>query len=293
MKNFLLAGISVFSFGISAAQADTKPLPVIRLCTGLQGLNYFWTGQEIAKQAKNILDIKVIPTKGSLENLAKLASNDCDVAIVQSDALNAVDKVSNVEVGPALYKEYWHLICNTDANISRITGLNKDTKILLGANGGGAEVTWTSLVKSDPKRYSVVPHDPIGGLRAAGIVQQGSQAACMAVVTGLNSAGIKEINEIAKQSNNMRLIASNDGDILNVKDPKGHLVYTNDSIPSGTYAGGLQPSSLFGSSVDTVSVNALIVSNSDFIDANEGVYTQFLRAVNNAVPGIKEHMTVR
>jgi TRAP-type uncharacterized transport system substrate-binding protein len=284
LTTFLATNL-IFANHVAKAQDN---LATTRLCTGLINLNYDWAGHEIQKQAKGRLNIVLINSKGSLENLEKLGK-ECDVAIVQSDATYAIANSSSIEFGPPLYKELWHLICNTDANISRITELNKNTKLLLGANGGGAEVTWLSFVKADPNRYGVVPHDPIGGLRAAGIVQQGGNAACMAVVTGLNAPGIKEISESATQSNNMRLIPSNDSDILKIKDSKGHFVYMNEEIPSGTYR-GLQPRSIMGSSVNTVGVNAMIVVSSDYLDKHDGDYEKFLSAVKSAVPGIKAHV---
>jgi TRAP-type uncharacterized transport system substrate-binding protein len=278
-----LAGTALI--GIQPARADD--IPTIRFCTGLKGLNYNdVVGAEIQKQGKGRINVELVPSKGSLDNLSKIGK-DCDVAVIQSDATAAVGNAGNIEFGPPLYKEYLHLICNTDSGITRITGLNKSTKILLGANGGGAEVTWTAFTKADTDRYGPVPHDPIGGLRAAGIVQQGQAASCMMVITGLNSKGINEINESAKLSGNIHLIPADDGDVLKIKDAKGHYVYADASIPSGTYTSGLQPKSILGSSVKTVSVTAMIVANGDYLDAHDGDYALFLRAVNAALPGIK------
>ncbi len=292
LKRILLAGIAASAFvSISNMASAQSNLPTVRVCTGLKGLNYYYVGGEFAKQAKGQMNIQIVTSKGSLDNLAKLSSNECDVAIVQSDALSAVDKLGSVEVGQPLYKEYWHLICNTDSGISRITGLNAKTPILLGDPGSGAELTWMNFVKADPKRYGIVPHEPIAGMRAAGIVQQGDKASCMAVVTGLNAQGIKDINEGAKQSKNLRLISSDDSDMLRIKDPKGHYVYTDETIPGNTYAGGLQPSRFLGSSgIKTVAVTAIIVADSDFIDKHEDDYQKFLHYVANALPGIKAHV---
>lgn len=290
-KKMLLASIATSTFLITTHVAMAqRELPTIRACSGLKGLNYYWVIDEIAKQSKGVLKIINNASKGSLENIDRLVSGECDVAIIQSDSLTVADKAGNVEVGPPLYNEFWHLICNTDSGITRITQLNQNTKILIGEPGNGAEVTWTSFVKADPKRYEIVPHDPIGGMRAAGIVQQGRNASCMAVVTGLNAEGINAINESAKQTNNLRLIPSNDSDILKIKDPKGHYVYIEEIIPSGIYSGGLQPKSIMGSSVKTVAVTAVIAASTDYLDKHNGDYEKFLAAVRNAIPNIKAHV---
>lgn len=283
----IIVGISALMLSTNIASAQKPALPTIKLCTGQEGLNYNFAGTEIRKQAKDILNINLIPSTGSLKNLEGIENGTCDVAIVQSDALNIYSNISGFELGPVLYKEYWHLICNEAANINRITDLTAKNKILIGPNGSGTAVTWESFVKADPARYEVVQHEPIGGLRAAAIVQEGSNAQCMALVTGLNSNAIKEINENAKQKGNLRLVPSNDRDILKTKDGRGRKVYSDVEIPSGTYSGGLQPRSLFGSSVNTVAVNAVIVASSKYIDEHEPDYNKFLRAVNAAIPSIK------
>jgi hypothetical protein len=267
------------------AQRSSRDISTVKMCTGLKGLNYYWVGEQIQAQAKNQVNIVLVTSKGSLENIDRLNSGECDVALIQSDTTIAANNAGGIEVGEPLYKEYWHLICNTDANVDRVTKLNQKTPILLGDNGSGVETTWTAFVKADPDRYGKVPHEPKGGQRAAGLVKKGDEAACMAVVTGLNSEGIQTVNNIAKTSDNMRLIPSDDGDILKLKDSKGRLVYTRETIPSKTYD-GLQKG-WFSSAVNTIGVQAVIAANKDFLDKDQAAYSKFLDAVHKALPTIK------
>jgi len=267
--------------------------PKVRLCTGVHDGNYEFAGIQIAQQAKGSLAVEVVNTQGSLDNLAKLDKGECDAAIVQSDAYGVYLKQNSrsalsLEKGRVLYQEYLHFICNTQTGISKITQLTKNQTILIGPLGGGTSTTWESFKLADPKRYDPIPILPIGGLRAVNMVQEGSEAACMLFVTGLRSTQINEANQVALSSKGrLTLVATDDRDLLKVKDPKGRLIYSKATIPGGTYPGGLQPSSLMGSSVDTVAVDAVFVANTQFIEANEQTYNTLLRAVNNAVPAIK------
>jgi TRAP-type uncharacterized transport system substrate-binding protein len=264
-----------------------------RLCTGVHDGNYEFAGIQIAQQAKGSLAVEVVNTQGSLDNLARLDRDECDAAIVQSDAYGVYLKQNsrsalNLEKGRVLYQEYLHLICNPQAGLSKITQLTKNQTVLIGPLGGGTSTTWESFKLADPKRYEPIPTLPIGGLRAVNMVQEGSEAACMLFVTGLRSNQINEANQVALSSKGrLQLIATDDRDLLKVKDPKGRLIYSKATIPGGTYPGGLQPSSIMGSSVDTVAVDAVFVASTKFIDANEQTYNTLLRAVNNAVPAIK------
>jgi TRAP-type uncharacterized transport system substrate-binding protein len=281
---------------LALAQKPAPSLPTAKLCTGARDGNYDFSGIQIAQQAKGAVDVVVVNTQGSLDNLAKLDKGDCDAAIVQSDAYGVYLKQNarsalNIEKGRVLYQEYMHFICNTDAKLSKITQLSKANTILVGPLGGGTSTTWESFKIADPRRYDAIPTLPIGGLRAVNIVQEGSEAQCMLFVTGLKSGQINEANQVAVNSKGrLALIAADDSDLPKVKDPKGKPIYSKATIPSGTYPGGLQPSSLMGSSVDTIAVDAVFVTNANFINGNEQAYNVLLRAVNSAVPAIKNRV---
>jgi hypothetical protein len=292
-KTAMIAAVAAFAGLPSLALAQAPALPTVKICTGARDGNYDFSGTQIAQQAKGGLNVVVVNTQGSMENLAKLDKGECDAAIVQSDALGVYLKQNarsalNLEKGRALYQEYLHFICNTEAGLSKITQLSRKNTILVGPLGGGTSTTWESFKIADPKRYESIPTLPIGGLRAVNIVQEGSEAQCMLFVTGLKSGQINEANQIAVNSKGrLALIAADDSDLPKVRDNKGKPIYAKQTIPSGTYPGGLQPSSIMGSSVDTISVDAVFVTNTSFIDSNEQAYNTLLRAVNSAIPAIK------
>jgi TRAP-type uncharacterized transport system substrate-binding protein len=85
-------------------------------------------------------------------------------------------------------------------------------------------------------------------------------------------------------------VATDDSDVRALKDGKDR-VYKEAAIPSGMYR-GLQPKSLFGSSVGTLSVRAMIVANADWIEANQAAFETFLQAVNRAMPAIRHKVEI-
>lgn len=290
MKRLLLASVAVLlSAHAWAAQAS------VRFCTGPEGGNYDFSGIQVKRQAAGAVQVDLVNTKGSMDNLDRIAAGTCDAAIVQSDAHGVYLKqhpgsVLNVERGRVLYPEYAHLVCNKEAGLSKITGLKKGMTVLVGPNGGGAAVTWDSFKLADPKRYGEVATLPIGGKRGLGMVDDGKDASCLLYVAGLGATGMNEADDFAEKSNHLALVATDDSDVAVLKDTKGRLVYDKTSIPSGTYPKAFQTRSLAGSSIGALSTSAIIVSNVSFIENNDAVYDRFLSAVGKAMPSILEHV---
>lgn len=288
----LLAGASLISLlTMSPAFAQVH----VRFCTGADGGNYDFSGIQVKRQASGLVPVDLVQTKGSMDNLDRIANASCDAAIVQSDAYGVYMKqhngaVLNVERGRVLYPEYVHLVCNKNAGLSKITGLKKGMTLLVGPNGGGSSVTWDSFVLADPNRYGPVSTSPIGGKRGLGMVDDGTEATCMLYVAGLASQSMNEADDFAEKSGHLDLVATDDSDVAKLKDNKGRLVYEDLSIPGGTYPRSFQTRHLTGSSIGAIAPNAIVIANVAFIEANDTVYDKFLTAVNKAVPAILEHV---
>lgn len=285
----LLGGASAlvlaFMFG-NSAEAQTASM---NLCTGGNAGNYYFSGSQIAGQAKGVVSVNVIETKGSIDNLTKIEAGECDAAIVQSDAYLVYKKehpksLLNLERVDTLYKEYVHLVCSREADIDGIKDLTADNTVLIGPNGSGTMVTWTSFGLND-KSYTEIKTLPIGGTRAMTKVKDGSEAQCMLFVSGLNSSSMKEVD---LQGDFLKLVAVDDWDFNDTVDDKGKKVYNFESIPGGTYD-ALQDG-VFSSAVDTITVDAVLVVKADWIDENPDVYEQFLKASLRAQPAIRERV---
>jgi TRAP transporter TAXI family solute receptor len=275
----------------------------LNLCTGAPGGNYAFAGAQIALNAQGT-SLRVIThnTNGSMQNLDLLTNGKsppdphCDAAIAQADAIGVFAKsnpeaAAKIEQDAPLYDEYLHFICNTAADISKITQLTPKQTIAVGNAGGGTWTTWQSFIQADPRRYKDIPTSPLSGIRAANQVLRGDPVSCMLFVTGLKAASIMEANQLGLNNKGaLALVATDDSDVRALKDGK-EKVYREATFPSGMYP-GLQPKSLFGSSVDTLAVRAMIVANSDWIEANQSAFEIFLQAVNRAMPAIKHKVEI-
>jgi uncharacterized protein len=146
MKNILLG--LVLSFYAHTAWALT-------IATGPSDGSYFQIAQDIKNVAgKDGIDLQVMPTKGSLENLELLGSGKVDLAIVQLDALRFISDVIKKDLGLDLfdkikvvlnlYPEEIHILTNKK-DIQTFYNL-EGKRVSVGPPGGGTAVTAAVLL---------------------------------------------------------------------------------------------------------------------------------------------------
>jgi uncharacterized protein len=125
------------------------------IATGPNDGSYFQIAQDIKNvAAKENIDIQVVPTKGSLENIDLLGSGKVDLAIVQLDALRFVSEVlkekkgldllDSIKVILNLYPEEIHIVSNKN-DIQTFYHLD-GKRVSIGAEGGGTAVTAAVLL---------------------------------------------------------------------------------------------------------------------------------------------------
>jgi uncharacterized protein len=157
MQGILLA--LILSFCAQTASALT-------IATGPSGGSYFQIAQDIKNVArKEGIDLRVMATKGSLENLELLDAGKVDLAIVQADALWAMGYssaqqfisdvgkqdldmglVEKIKVVLNLYPEEIHILTNKKAmpNFDNLEG----KRVSVGLPGAGSAVTAVVLFKT-------------------------------------------------------------------------------------------------------------------------------------------------
>lgn len=280
-SNWFLVLIAVVVF-FGLIYVDRAQAQELNLCTGSSTGKYYQTAAEIGAQAKGQVKVNVIETNGSLDNLERLSSGQCDAAIVQSDAYgifverNPTMKL-NIERVVPLYNEYVHLVCNVNAKIHSVKDtLRPGVTVLTGPNGSGTSLTWETWGKQNTA-YAKVRTEPIGGTRALTKVVDGTEAQCMLFVAGLKSGAMNEVNEFGKGA--LQLTSIDDGSFDDILDPKRQRVYEFHDIPAGTY-NNLQSSGWFGSgnAVPTLTLGAVLVTNVSWIDVNAKGFENFSKA---------------
>ncbi len=296
-KRYAIVGIGVIClafliFLTTLARADAQT-PTFRLCTGSSAGNYFKAGHHLKKLSPNV---EVIETQGSLDNLDRMLSGKCDGAFVQSDALRVYSSrnaqaISQIERAGVLYQEHAHLLCNRNAGVNRIVHLKNTHTVAVGPDGSGARTTWEAFVLADKKLYAPVKIDNRSGVRALSAVADGSAVQCMLWVGALGSSYMK--NDASQSGDRIVLVGTDDRDMVKTaKDSRGQPVYAYGEIPAGTYP-RIQPSgTVFGTkAVDTITVDALFVTNVGWINANERAYDTILRSFAGAKPAIVDMVT--
>lgn len=125
------------------------------IATGPSGGTYFQIAQDIKSVAgKENIDIQVMPTKGSIENIELLGTGKVDLAIVQLDALRFVSDVlrqqrgldlfESIKVILNLYPEEIHVLSNKN-DIQTFYQL-EGKRVSVGTEGGGTAVTAAVLL---------------------------------------------------------------------------------------------------------------------------------------------------
>lgn len=281
-----LAGIA--GAALCAGAALAQPAPAFRLCTGGEAGNYFKAGHLLKSKAGSVA-VEVVSTQGSLDNLDRVVRGECDGAFVQSDALLVYSSrnaraLSSIERAGALYQEHAHLICNRNAGIGRIVDLTSKNTVAVGPDGTGARTTWDAFVLADKKRYAPVNVDTRSGVRALSAAADGSQVQCLLWVGALNSSFMKD--DAQRQGDRLVLAGTDDGDMGKVaKDARGQPVYAYGEIPAGTYPSIQRGGMVYGTkAVGTITVDALLIASTGWIEKNERAYDGLLRAFAAAKP---------
>jgi TRAP transporter TAXI family solute receptor len=125
------------------------------IATGPSDGSYYQIAQDIKSVAgKEDVDIQVMPTKGSIENIQLLGTGKLDLAIVQLDALRFVSDVlkqhkgldlfDSIKVILNLYPEEIHVLSNNN-DIQSFYQL-EGKRVSVGTEGGGTALTAAVLL---------------------------------------------------------------------------------------------------------------------------------------------------
>lgn len=296
---FAAAALALAStMGVASAQeADT-----LRVCAGSPDGNYHFAASEVANRVKgSFKNVVVLTTGGSLDNLRKLSSGECDMGIVQSDVYDLYRmenpaSLTSLDAFKTLYSEYVHMICPVAADFTRVTHLGKaNGGLIVGPDGGGQAETWRALRKADEKLYGKVERiaDSVGTAAASKV--KDSKNICMLWVSGLNSPSMQAVNIMSintpKKKAALMLLNVDDRDFKSITGSDGKPLYRFETIyrvdpnPSknkpGMYNNLMQSSSVTVPVVDAILVTSRAYKQS--LGSKEG---RLVIAIEDASPTI-------
>jgi TRAP transporter TAXI family solute receptor len=273
-----------------AAVSESAEDPMLKLCTGSPSGNYFASGQEIQRQlSRQGVAIELVETGGSMDNLQKMATEECDAGFAQIDAYlhyQAINQANRLEVEwpRHLYGEYVHLVCHRDAAIASIKDLRQakpSQTLLVGASGSGSAITWSSLARLEPDYLDVrtemaAPHDALAAVRDG-------EANCLVFVSGLNSEFLGSVEEAGEL---LKLVPVDDRVLEDAKH-LGKPIYEFQEIPAGTYSNLQAPA---GMPVTTLVVRAVLLISSTWATQNRFAYDTLVDGIKRATPIIKKRV---
>ena len=277
----------LIGFAVCSAHADS-----LSLCTARADGNYYAAGEAIrARIDSDRLQLELIETAGSVDNLNRLARGECDAAIVQLDAYlvyQETNRSKRLQLARPnyLYEEFVHLVCRRDAGIDGIEDLARDSakhSILIGEAQSGSAATWRSFTLLDPT-YASVPTRAVGGMQALTAIQASGGPACMIYVSGLRSKFSAAVNGAG---DSLLIVPVNDPS-LDAARFAGDRIYRFRDIPAGTY-----PALEAGSrkrDLETLTVGATLFVTQHWATKHDVGHSYLVDAILVAKPAILERV---
>ncbi len=249
--------------GVLAAKKPENP--PLKLATGQEGGWYYKFG-DIFKQDAQGLDVKVISSPGSIDNLKMLTDGKADLGIVQSDVLALMDKKlpgkKLISEQTSLFIEYLQLIANKDGGVKSISDLDPRKNIIyIGPVGSGSALTWEALCEKK-EAYRKIPTINSDYMTALKEVEK-SPRALMFFVGGLNSDFLKKAEEAAKKSGKLILVTVDERSVKDEKDMHGNPIYSMVGIPGNIYP-YLEKGWIFSHETKTLAVHAVLVLRTEW-----------------------------
>lgn len=237
----LTASIAVAAMALSlSACAPERPSwvqrPLLIAGGGVTGVYYDY-GENLAAAITRDLDVDVhvLETNGSVDNLRLIGEGGAQLGFAQSDA--AADAVAGVgdfarplpiRAAARLYDEYVHVVVRSDSGIQHVADLSGRT-VSLGGPGSGVSVVARRVLEASDVRVGDV--DDVGlGLDASIAALIASRIDAFFWVGGLPTPGIEGLAARLP----IRLL-SLDAEVVERADAAHAGVYRSAEFPVGTY----------------------------------------------------------
>ncbi len=249
-------GLIIFILSIIAGVGLTwqllrkyPPKHNLTIATFAQGGEYYAFGEafsQIVAKHNPSISIKVLATKGSVENQQLLKQGSVDLALIQSDTpLNRSTRAIAF-----LFPELFHLIVTRESNINQVKDL-RDKRIALMPKGSGSHDLFWELVAHyglDEDDFDTISLSPPQAHEA---LSKGNVDALFRV-SALRNQGLLEL----LQNPHIKLVPIDQGDALQLLLP----ALEASQIPKGTYNGAIP---IPEKNLPTVAVRALLVTRLD------------------------------
>ncbi len=241
--------ISIITAGIFAMLSWRNPNRTyhLTLATGGKTGEYYAFGQalaEIVAQHQPRIQINVVETAGSFENLELLYQNQAQLALIQSNSPIR----PTVKAVAFLFPEVFHLIATTKSEIQSVSDLKEKRIALMPEGSGSYQLFWPLS-----QHYGLTEQDfqaiPLPPQQAHTALKQGRVDALFRIIALGNPA----VNELL-QTEQHRLVPIDQAAALQLFQP----ALEASTIPKGTYNGAIPIPS---EDLSVVSIRSVMVTN--------------------------------
>ena len=142
-RRVLILGAAVLAAGCIRG----RPQGRIRVAAGEPGGLYLAFAELLAERVRvrfPDIGIEVVPTQGSVDNLARLRAGDVDMGLALADVAEQDQAAGDVQAAPQavarVYENYLQLVVRESAGVRHLADL-RGQRVSIGAAGSGAAVT--------------------------------------------------------------------------------------------------------------------------------------------------------
>lgn len=259
----LVSAVLVFLFIPAMLSSCFLSRKELVMATGGASGTYYPLGAAIAgiwNDGLDGVDVKVLTTGASVENIRLLAKGEAQVAIVQNDVLDYAwngtdlfegDKIEGIQAIGTLYPEVIQIAASSASGITDIGGL-RGRKVSVGDQGSGVELNAKQILEGYGLSFGDIDKSNLSFKDSADAIRKGMLDACF-ITAGVPNAALQEL----ASASSLTLIPVEGAGAKAVCSE--HPFYTKTVVPGGIYRGT-------DGDVQALSVKATLVVSSSLSD---------------------------
>jgi len=225
--------------------AQAQNTEAVRWCTGHMTGNYHWSADQIKAQIGAEIPIELVQTTGSLMNLQRLMTDNCDIAFAQQDVVDQYGLANplshnSLAVVKVVYEEYVQILCPAISgwkSLSDLANASGRRRLIIGKDGSGIGETWRMMRILNTKYDAIERVYQTTDARAINAVMH-SKDTCMMWVSGLNSSDMITANNLSMKNGKptLQLLTIDDDAVFQIKGSNGKPLYRAEVVGSGVYS---------------------------------------------------------
>jgi TRAP transporter TAXI family solute receptor len=178
----VLTGLVALGFIATYQYVGAPPPSVIRIATGAKDGAYYAFAQHYARLLEaDGIDVEVVPTAGSGENLELLKRGDVTLALVQGGIASEEDRGQLRALGSLFLEPLW-VFTREQTAIERLSEL-RSARLAVGAIGSGTNLLATQLLSANGVAQSNATLIHAGPSEAGRLLDQGAVDAVLVVAS--------------------------------------------------------------------------------------------------------------